>query len=380
MNNLVYLDYAATTPLRKEALDAMMPFLTVNFANPSSVYFYAQSPKVAIDNARRQIAYAINAQSTDIYFVSSGTEAINWALKTAIPIYSSTKKKHIITTATEHHSSLRTCQYMASNGVDVTFLPVDRFGRVSPRQVKDAIREDTALVNVILANNETGSLNPIAEIAKIVKEKNSQILFHTDAVAAVGHIPIDVQALGVDMLSLSAHKFGGPKGAGALFCKQNTPLPSYMHGGEQERGKRGGTQNVAAIVGMGAAIALAIDELPSEQTRISALRDGFIKEILQTIPNASLNGHPLERLPGNISFAFEGISAESLLIRLDSAGICASAGSACASGSLEPSHVLLAMGLSEDAAKSSLRISLGRETTEKQMIFAAERLIEAVNL
>ena len=371
---MIYLDYAATRPLRQEALQAMLPYMTNDFTNPSSAYRAAMRPKAAINNAREQVALALNAQRDEICFASSGTEAINWAIKAA-------GKGHIITSNAEHHASLYSCQYMESMGYNVTYLPVDNVGMVSVKQVEDSIRDDTVLVNLIMANNEVGTISPIGEVGALLRRVNAnrarKILFHTDAVQAVGHVPVDVSALGVDMLSMSAHKLYGPKGVGALYMRAGLRLCPFLHGGSQERGLRAGTENVAGIVGMGAAVELAMAELDSEGRRQAALRDYCISELLK-LPQTKLNGHPSKRLPNNINISFGGQNAELLLLRLDACGISTSYGAACSSGALEPSHVLTALGLSKDEAESSLRLSLGRDTTKDELDFVVSELTKAI--
>ena len=354
-NNPIYFDNAATTPLCPGVLDAMLPYFNSNFGNPSGVCSFARTARKGIDAARSQIAAAINAQPNEITFTSSGTEANNWAIRGVF----NKKAGHIITSVTEHHAVGHVCEVL--EGVDVTYLPVDSEGFVSPEALKAAIRPDTALISIMWANNEIGTIQPIAELAEIARERG--ILFHTDAVQVVGHIPVDMEKVPVDMLTMSAHKFGGPKGIGALYVRKGTKLGQLIYGGAQERNRRAGTENVAGIVGMGTAIELAVSEQEAEFTRISALRDELIKQIEDNIPRATLNGSRGEkRLPGNINFSFDFIEGESLLLLLDMNGFCASSGSACSSASLEPSHVIMALGVPYENAHGSIRFSLGRES------------------
>ena len=358
-----YFDYAATTPLLPEVLDAMMPFLRENFANPSAAYTPAREARKAIDRARKTVAAAINANPNEIYFTASGTEADNWAIKGALE---ARKGRHIVISTVEHHAVFYTCCHLEKLGYEITYLPVDSDGFVSPKDVKAAIRPDTALVSIIMANNEVGTIQPLAEI------KELGVPLHTDAVQAVGHIPVDVAALNVDSLSLSAHKFYGPKGIGALYIKKGTPISSFIQGGAQERGRRSGTENVAGIVGLATALEASISSIPAEQHRLTVLRDKLINKIFATIPHVSLNGPKENRLPGNVNVSFRFIEGESLLLHLDMQGCYASTGSACSSGALEPSHVLTAMGVSHELTNGAVRFSLGRDTTEKDI----DRLME----
>lgn len=366
-----YFDNAATTQTRPEVVEAMMKYYSESYGNPSSVYKFAQQNKNAVEKGREQVAKAINAETNEIYFTAGGSEADNWAIKGIAESYSS-KGKHIITTAIEHHAVLHTCEYLESKGYEVTYLPVDEYGMVSVENLKNAIREDTILISIMFANNEIGTIEPIAEIGRIAKEHN--IVFHTDAVQAVGHVPIDVKAMNIDLLSMSGHKFYGPKGIGALFIKKGIKINPYIHGGAQERRRRAGTENVPGIVGMGLAAELATAELDSEMTRLSALRDKLIKGILEVVPYSRLNGHPTKRLPGNANISFEFVEGESILLLLDYKGICASSGSACTSGSLDPSHVLLAIGLPHEKAHGSVRMSMGHFTTEEQVDYVIKEL------
>lgn len=360
----IYFDNAATTKPRKEVIDKMLPYITEKYGNPSSIYKIARENKEAVDEARQAVAEAINAKPNEIYFTAGGSESDNWALK-GIADSCSDKGKHIITTAIEHHAILHTCEYLESKGFEVTYLPVDEYGIISVEELKSAIREDTILISVMFANNEIGSVQPIAEIGKIAREKG--IVFHTDAVQAVGHLPIDVEEMNIDLLSLSGHKLYGPKGIGALYVRKGIKLKPFIHGGAQERGRRAGTENVPGIVGLGEAVRLASAEMEEERTRLVSLRDRLIEGILTSIPHSRLNGHPEKRLPGNVNISFEFIEGESMLLLLDMKGICASSGSACTSGSLDPSHVLLAIGLPHEKAHGSLRLTLGHFNTDEDV-------------
>lgn len=357
----LYFDHAATTPLHPKALEAMLPFLGVNFANPSSIYSPAREARKAIDAARQTVAKAINANTDEIYFTSSGTEADNWAIKGVLEAESK-KGRHIITCEAEHHAVYYACKHLAKQGYDITFLPVDRDGFVSPADLEKAIRSDTVLVTIHFANNEVGTIQPMAAIGEITRKAG--VTFHTDAVQAVGHIPVDVKALNIDILSMSAHKFYGPKGIGAQYIRKGTPIAPLFIGGAQERGRRAGTENVPGMVGLAAAIDIAVKEIPTEQPRITALRDMLITKILDSIPHVTLNGAREDRLPGNVSVSLRFIEGESLLLHLDMQGCQASTGSACSSGALEPSHVLIAMGASHEMANGTIRFTLGRDTTE----------------
>jgi cysteine desulfurase len=367
----MYFDNAATTKPRKEVIDKMMPYITENYGNPSSIYKIARENKNAVDEARENVAKAINAKTNEIYFTAGGSESDNWALKGIADSYSD-KGKHIITTAIEHHAILHTCEYLESKGYEVTYLPVDEYGIISLDDLKNAIREDTILISVMFANNEIGSLQPIAEIGAIAHEHG--IVFHTDAVQALGHVAIDVQAMNIDLLSASGHKLYGPKGIGMLYIGKGIKIKPLIHGGAQERSRRAGTENVPGIVGLGEAVRLATEELEEETKRLTYLRDKLIKGILETIPHSRLNGHPTKRLPGNANISFEFIEGEGMLLLLDSLGVCASSGSACTSGSLDPSHVLLAIGLPHEKAHGSLRLSLGHFNTEEEVDFVLEKL------
>jgi cysteine desulfurase len=363
----IYFDYAATTPLDPRVLEAMLPYMTEHFGNPNSIHSFGREARRAVDEAREKIAQLLNCQPGEIVFTSGGTESDNLALRSVAEAYRH-KGNHIVTTAIEHHAVLRTCKALEDKGFSVTYLPVDEHGLVSPEQVAEAVNERTILVSVMHANNEIGTIEPIAEIVKAVKEKHPDILVHTDAVQTVGHIPVDIQELGVDLLSFSAHKFYGPKGVGGLFVRKGVRLVPQITGGGQERNRRSGTENVAAIVGMARALELAVEEMPIELPRLQALRNELIAGVLDSIPCSRLNGHPTLRLPHNANFSFRGIEGESLLLQLDLNGIAASSGSACSSGSLEPSHVLLALGLDYELAIGSLRITLGRFTAREHIL------------
>ena len=360
----IYLDNAATTPTHPEVVKAMLPYFTDALGNPSSIYSYGIEAKGTIEEVRVQIAELIGARDKEIVFTSGGTEADNFAL-TGVAFANDNKGNHIITSSVEHHAVIETGKFLKRRGFRVTYLPVDEYGLVDPGDVKKAITDKTILISVMQANNEMGTIEPIAEIGKIAKEAG--IYFHTDAVQTVGHIPVDVNELGVDLLSMSAHKLYGPKGVGALYIRKGTKLIPFMHGGDQERRRRAGTENVPGIVGFGRAAELAQQEMSEEAERLTYLRDRLIKGILERIDHTHLNGHPLKRLPNNVNVSVDFIEGESMLLNLDLEGICASTGSACSSSSLEPSHVLLAMGLAHEQAHGSLRFSLGKWTTEDEI-------------
>jgi cysteine desulfurase len=360
---IVYLDHAATTALDARVLDAMLPYLTSEYGNASSIYTLGRHAMQAIDSAREQVAEILNCRPTEITFTGCGSESDNLAIK-GMAFASQKKGNHIITSSIEHHAVLHTCQYLERFGFKTTYLPVDGYGHVNPDDVARAITDQTMLVSVMYANNEVGTIEPIAEIGRICRAR--KIPFHVDAVQAGGSLPIDVAALNVDLLSLSAHKFYGPKGVGILYARQGMRILPQMQGGSQERGKRAGTENVAGIVGAATALRLAYEDLPQVQPRIIALRDRLIAGVL-TIPGSRLTGHPTDRLPNNASFVFEGVEGESILLSLDLLGIAASTGSACTSGSVDPSHVLLAMGLPVELAHGSLRLTLGKDNTEEDV-------------
>ncbi len=368
---LVYLDHAATTPTAPEVVEAMLPYFTERFGNPSSIYGLARESKAAVDRAREQVARAINASPEEVYVTSGGTEADNWAIKGVA--YASRKRgDHIVTSAIEHHAVLHTCQYLETQGFRVTYLPVDEFGRVDPGTLADTLTDQTILVSIMAANNEIGTLEPIAACAKVCRDRG--VRFHTDAVQAIGSVPVDVEAMGVDLLSLSAHKFYGPKGVGALYIRKGVRLDNLLHGGAQERRRRAGTENLAGIVGMGAAIERGEARREEYVRRLTALRERLYRGITERIEHVRLNGHPTERLPGNLNCSFEFIEGESMLLLLDHAGVCASSGSACTSGSLDPSHVLLAIGLAHEIAHGSLRLSLGESNTEEDIDYVLDTL------
>lgn len=371
----VYLDNAATTALSPRVLEAMLPYFTQYYGNPSSVHAFGREAKQGLDKARDQVAKALHCEPSEVIFTGCGTESDNTVLLGVAQRYGD-KGKHIITTNVEHHAILHTCEYLEKQGYSVTYLPVDQDGLVTAEQVAAAIRPDTILVSIMFANNEVGTIMPIQEIGAVCKEKG--VLFHTDAVQAVGHIPVDVQAMHIDMLSLSAHKFHGPKGVGALYCRKGIRLPSYIMGGAQERGRRAGTENVAGIVGLGAAIQLATEQMEENRAKMTALRDRLMTGIQARISEVKLNGHPTNRLPNNVNFSFKYIEGESILLMLDMNGIAASSGSACTSGSLDPSHVLLALGLPHEIAHGSVRLTLGDETTEEDIDYTIDVLEKTV--
>ena len=367
----VYADNAATTQMSRTAIDAMLPYMETIYGNPSSLHSVGQQAAEALQNARERIAACLNASPREIYFTSGGSEADNQAILSAARLSARKGKKHIISTAFEHHAVLHTLKKLEKEGFEIELLPVGAIGTITAQQVKSALRADTCLVTVMYANNEIGSILPIAEIGEVCREAG--VLFHTDAVQAAGHVPIDVQAQHIDMLSLSAHKFHGPKGIGVLYARQGVPLTSLIEGGAQERGKRAGTENLPAIMGMAAALEDACAHIDENARKVSALRDRLIAG-LSKIPHSALNGDPVNRLPGNVSFCFEGIEGESLLLLLDAKGICASSGSACTSGSLDPSHVLLAIGRPHEVAHGSLRLSLCEWNTDEDV----DRILAAV--
>ncbi len=371
----IYFDNAATTPVRKEVLNEIMPYFSDIFANASSVYDIAAQSRKAVEKAREQVAKAIGAQKDEIYFTAGGSESDNWAIKGTADALSK-KGKHIITTQIEHHAVLHTCEFLEKHGWDITYLPVDEYGLISLDDLKKAIRPDTVLISVMFANNEIGTIEPIAEIGKIAREHG--IYFHTDAVQAAGHVKIDVKEMNIDMLSISGHKLGAPKGIGALYVRKGVTISNLIHGGGQEKGKRAGTENTAGIVGLGKAIELATEEIDETNSYLTMLRDRVIKGITENIDFCRLNGHREKRLPGNVNISFEFIEGESLLLLLNSKGICASSGSACTSGSLDPSHVLLAIGLEHEKAHGSLRITLSKENTVEEVDYLIKELIPIV--
>jgi cysteine desulfurase len=371
----IYADNAATTAMSKTAIDAMLPYFDKIYGNPSSLYEIGQQAKSALEAARARVAAVLGCSPKEIYFTSGGSEADNQAIISAAKLGARKGKKHIISTAFEHHAVLHTLRKLEKEGYEITLLDVHADGLVTAEQVENAIREDTCLVTIMYANNEIGTIQPISEIGAVCREKN--VLFHTDAVQAAGHIAIDVREQKIDMLSLSAHKFHGPKGVGALYARSGIVLSNLIEGGAQERGKRGGTENVAGIMGMAAALEEAANHIDEISTRVTALRNRLIAGLDQ-IPYGELNGNLENRLPGNVNFCFEGIEGESLLLLLDDKGICASSGSACTSGSLDPSHVLLAIGRPHEVAHGSLRLSLGEDVTEEQVDYIIQSVKEVV--
>ena len=375
MSRFLYLDNAATTKTAPEVLEAMLPYFTEKFGNPSSVYQFAAGNKSVIDEQRDLIAATLGAKGKEIYFTAGGSESDNWALKATAEAYAR-KGKHIITTKIEHHAVLHSAQYLEKQGYEVTYLDVDEDGKVRLQDLEAAIRPDTILISVMYANNEIGTIQPIREIGAIAHEHG--ILFHTDAVQAYGHLPIDVDACHIDMLSASGHKLNGPKGIGFLYIRTGVKIRSFIHGGAQERKRRAGTENVPGIVGLGAAVKRAFASMEERTEKEKEMRDYLIGRVLEEIPYTRLNGHPTDRLPGNTNFSFRFIEGESLLIRLDMKGICGSSGSACTSGSLDPSHVLLAIGLPHEIAHGSLRLTLNEEITREDIDYVVESLKEIV--
>ena len=376
MDKPIYLDNSATTPLDEQVLQDMMPFLTSEYGNPSSIYSLGRSAKAAVEKARGQVATALNAEPAEIFFTGCGTEADNWAIKGAA--FANRKKgTHIISSQIEHHAVLHTLEYLEKQGFEITYLPVDADGKISLDVLEKSIREDTVLITIMTANNEVGTIEPVKEIGELARRHG--VLFHTDAVQAIGSIPIDVKDMNIDLLSLSAHKFNGPKGVGALYVRKGVRIDAFLHGGAQERSRRAGTENTAGVVGLGSAIELATANLSEKAERISALRDYLIDEVLRRIPYTKLNGHRTDRLPGNANFSFQFIEGESLLLHLDLKGICASSGSACTSGSLDPSHVLLALGLPHEIAHGSLRLSIGKQNTKEEIDYVLEVLPQIVD-
>lgn len=366
-----YFDNAATTPVREEVLQEILPCFREYYGNASSIYSIAKESKKALEAARAKVAAAIGATPDEIYFTAGGSESDNMALRGVVNA-SKKEKKHIITTKIEHHAILHTAEFLETKGVDVTYLSVDEFGKISLEELENAICPETVLISVMFANNEIGTIQPIAEIGEIAKKHG--VLFHTDAVQAVGHVPIDVEKLQVDLLSMSGHKLGAPKGIGAIYIRKGTRISPLIFGGAQEKKLRAGTENIAGIVGLGKAAELAVAEMEETTKKLTALRDKLIHGILESIPDSRLNGHPTDRLPGNCNISFSYIEGESLLLLLDALGIAASSGSACTSGSLDPSHVLMAIGLPHEIAHGSLRLTIDRENTEEQVDFILEKL------
>jgi cysteine desulfurase len=372
----VYLDYAATTPVHPEVILAMTPYFAEIWGNPSSIHACGLEARSAVEEARDKIAGLIGAHKDEIFFTSGGTEADNWALQ-GIASANRARGNHIITSSIEHHAVLETCKHLEEQGFSITYLPVDRYGMVNPDEVKKAITSKTILISIMHANNEVGSIQPIPEIGKVAK--TAGVYFHTDAVQTVGHIPVDVNKLGVDMLSISAHKLYGPKGIGALYIRAGTDIQPLIYGGGQEKQMRAGTENVPGIVGFGKAVELAQEEMDDEARRISQLRDTLLKNIMKNVEHTYLNGHPTKRLPNNANVSFAFVEGEAICLNLDLAGICAATGSACSSMSMEASHVLLAIGLSPELARSSLRFSFGKWSTEEDVKYVLEKLPAAVS-
>ena len=373
----IYMDHAGTTPMRKEVLDAMMPYMTEKFGNASTIYFYGREAKKALEESREKVALLIGANSNEIYFTSGGTEADNWALK-GVADANKDRGNHIVTSSIEHHAVLHTCEDLEKKGYRVTYLPVDSYGLINPEHVINAITDDTILVSIMHANNEIGTIQPIAEIGQTLKKQKRNVLFHTDAVQTVGKIPVNVGELGVDLLSISSHKIYGPKGIGALYIRKGTKINPIIFGGAQEKQKRAGTENIPGIVGFSKACELLYREIEQENKKLSCLRDALISGITEKIPYVILNGHPQKRLPNNVNVCFKFIEGESLLLNLDMKGICASSGSACTSSLLEPSHVLLAIGLPHEIAHGSLRLTLGRDNTKQDVEYVLEALPDIV--
>lgn len=372
---MIYLDNAATTKTAPEVVEAMLPYFTEYYGNAGSIYKLGTESKKAVIRAKETIAATLHVQPNEIYFTSGGTESDNWAIKAAYEAYRD-RGNHIITTKIEHHAVLHTCEYLEKQGAEITYLDVDEDGLLNTEELKKAIRPDTILISVMYANNEIGTIQPIKEIGEIASSHG--ILFHTDAVQVYGQLPIDVQDCHIDMLSASGHKFNGPKGIGFLYIKKNIKMRSFMHGGQQERGRRAGTENVAGIVGLEAAVKRAYRIMEEKTQRETELRDYLIGRILQEIPDTRLNGHPVKRLPGNVNVSFAAVEGESVLIMLDMQGICASGGSACTTGALDPSHVLLALGVSSELARGSLRLTLGEDNTGEEMDVVVEELKQIV--
>ncbi len=370
---MIYLDNAATTKTAPEVIEAMLPYFGEQYGNPSAIYSLGSAAKKAVNQAKRAIAAAIGAKQEEIYFTSGGTEADNWALKCAAEAYQE-KGKHLITTRIEHHAVLHTCAWLEKKGFEVTYLPVNEEGLVDLEELKAAIRPDTILISVMFANNEIGTIEPVAEIGAVAREHG--ILFHTDAVQAFGQLPLDVEELRIDLLSASGHKVNGPKGIGFLYVRSGLKLGSFFHGGAQERNRRAGTENVPGIVGLEAAAERAMRLMEEKTKKVSGLRDYLIRKIEAEIPYCRLNGHRTKRLPGNVNFSFSFVEGESVLIMLDMKGICASSGSACTSGALDPSHVLLALGRSHEEAHGSLRMTLSEENTREELDYVVESLVE----
>lgn len=375
MDKYIYLDNAATTKVKPEVLNAMLPYFSEEYGNPSAIYTFASHAREAVEKSRATIAEALHARKEEIYFTNGGTESDNWALKATAEAYAS-KGKHIITSVIEHHAILHTCEYLEKKGFEITYLPVDENGVISLEELEKAIRPDTILVSIMAANNEIGTIEPLKEIGAITRKHG--VLFHTDAVQAFAHIPLDVEEMNIDMLSVSSHKIHGPKGTGFLYIRKGVKILSFIHGGAQERKRRAGTLNVPGIVGMAKAVELSMESLNENRKKVSELRDYLISRVEQEIPYTKVNGHRTDRLPNNANFCFRFIEGESLLILLDQNGIFGSSGSACTSGSLEPSHVLLAIGLPHEIAHGSLRLTLSEETTREEIDYTVDKLKEIV--
>lgn len=375
-NRVIYLDHAATTYVKPEVFEAMKPYFSEQFGNASSIYNIGRNSKKAVEEAREKVANALGAQAREIYFTGSGSEADNWALK---GLASANRKKgnHIITSSIEHPAIMNSCKYLEGEGYEVTYLPVDGDGLVSADDLKKAIKDTTILISIMFANNEIGTIQPIQEIGAIAREKG--VIFHTDAVQAIGNIAIDVEKLNIDVLSLSAHKFYGPKGVGALYVRKGVKINSFIHGGQQERGKRASTENIPGIVGLGKAIEVAMENMEAYNKKLIDLREKTIEGLMAKVPYIRLNGHRTSRLPGNVNISFQFIEGESLLLMLDMQGVCGSSGSACSSGSLDPSHVLMAIGLSHEIAHGSLRLSFGDENTEEDVDYVLEEVPKIVS-
>ena len=373
----LYMDYAATTPAKKEVVEAMMPYLTDYFGNASSFHLFGREAKTVLDKARRQVASLVNADPSEIYFTNGGSESDNWALE-GTAFARKSKGNHIITSKIEHHAILHTCEYLEkTHGFEVTYLDVDKDGKVDLEQLKREIKDTTILVSIMYANNEIGTIQPIKEIAKIAHEHGA--LMHTDAVQAVGNIPVDVKDLDVDLMSMSGHKIYGPKGIGGMYIKKGVRIHNFMHGGAQERRRRAGTENIPAIVGYGKAAEMAKENLENHMSELSRLREKLVNGVMERIPHTRLNGHPTDRIPGNTNFSFEFIEGEGILLLLDQLGIAASSGSACTSGSLDPSHVLMAIGLTHEWAHGSLRLSIGDFTTDEDIDYILEHLPKIID-
>ena len=376
MDKMIYMDHSATTPVKKEVLEEMLPYFSEFYGNPSSVYQLSSKSKLAIDKAREQVAKGIGAKKNEIYFTGGGSESDNWAIK-GIAYRHKEKGNHIITTKIEHHAVLHTCEYLQKQGFEVTYLDVDEFGMVRLEDLEASIKDNTILISIMFANNEIGTIQPIKEIGEIARKH--KVLFHTDAVQAVGSVKIDVNEMNIDLLSMSAHKLYGPKGVGALYIRQGTRIDPLIAGGAQERNKRAGTENIAGIVGTGKAVELAYEHLEENNSKLISLRERLIKGIQDNISHVRLNGHPEKRLPGNVNFCFQFIEGEALLLSLDMVGVAGSSGSACTSGSLDPSHVLLSIGLPHEIAHGSLRLSLGLSNTEEEVDYVVDQLIGIVD-